>query len=141
MFIYLIRNSQDGRCYIGKTARSVRERWLEHLRHARNNYKDGPLYEALRALPASAFEVATLYRARDQVDLNEAEMRFIVAFRAVETGYNCTEYSRGGLDSNGRTIRRKRLSKVQRKRISRGVSDSWKEGRRVPDRSALQATA
>ena len=141
MFIYLIRNVVDGRCYIGKTARSVAKRWLEHLRHARNFYKDGPLYEDLRNLPATTFEISTIYATSDQDDLNAAEKRFIEAFRAAETGYNQCVYPCGGLDRNGRIIKRKRIPKAQREKIARGVRNAWKEGRRngqLQDHSPMQ---
>jgi group I intron endonuclease len=143
MFIYLIRNSQNGRCYIGKTARTVPKRWLEHLRDMRNNHKDGLLYEDLRAMPLECFVISTLYETDNQADLNAAEKRFIEAFRACETGYNATPYTRGGLLENGSVVKRKRLPKVQRMRIAQGLREAYREGRRdrVSNYDPMQATA
>lgn len=130
MFVYLIQNSENGRCYIGKTARSVAVRWLEHLRHARNGYKDGPLYDDLRKFAASCFVVTTLFVAKNEADLNDAEERFIETYSALES-YNATPYARGGLDSDGRTIKRKFIPKVQRRRIAEGMRRVYAEGRRA----------
>lgn len=48
-YIYKITNKINGKVYIGKTTKTVQERWKEHLRESRTERSENrPLYRAIR---------------------------------------------------------------------------------------------
>ena len=54
-FIYKITNLINNKCYIGKTERTIQERWREHLRH--RNSLDLPLSRALNKYGVENFQI------------------------------------------------------------------------------------
>ena len=124
MLVYLIKCIVTNRHYVGKTTRTLRERWLEHCRDARNNHKVGELYEDLRVLGSESFEVSELGSVRNQRRLNQMERKFIRTYRATEDGYNRTEASRGGA-IKVRSTRVWKLSEEQKDKIRASVRASW----------------
>jgi hypothetical protein len=59
MTIYLLRNRVTGRVYIGKTSKSLEERWQTHLRDSRAG-SSLPTHNAIRKYGPDAFEVVLL---------------------------------------------------------------------------------
>ncbi len=96
MIVYLIQCAHNGRYYVGKTTRTLQERWLEHIRDARNNRKRGDLYADLRAFGPDAFTITELGVAYCQRRLNQMERKFIRLHNAAETGYNKAVAAFGG---------------------------------------------
>lgn len=57
-FIYIIRNTINSKVYIGQTKTSVKQRWQEHLRHAR--YGTQVINRAMRKYGIDKFYIETL---------------------------------------------------------------------------------
>lgn len=87
-YIYQITNDINGKIYIGKTERTVEERFKEHCRDAFNrNYENRPLYAAIRKYGIDHFHIETLEETSYP---EERETYWIEAKRSFKNGYNAT---------------------------------------------------
>lgn len=83
--IYLLRNTVDGKCYVGQSV-NIANRWREHLKSMRRGTKT-KLYDAMRKHGADAFEIVVLCEcAADQLD--EREAHWMAEHNSRESGYN-----------------------------------------------------
>lgn len=89
-FIYKITNNINGKCYIGKTAATIEERFETHIKDSKRDYcKDRPLYRAFNKYGIENFSI-------EEVDcvplelLSEREIYWIGYFHSYEDGYNAT---------------------------------------------------
>jgi group I intron endonuclease len=91
MIIYLIRNTQNHKCYVGKTKRSLQQRWHEHVyaSHKSNLI----LARAIRKYGRDAFVVSILDTCFSEDELNALERFWIEKLSTYKDGYNMT---RGG---------------------------------------------
>ena len=96
MIVYLIRNTANGKCYVGETTRPMWHRWSQHKAEARMGRKDAPLYRDMRIFQLHCFEVEILAQADNQRRIAQLERKFIRIFHAVDEGYNQIESSTGG---------------------------------------------
>lgn len=89
-YIYKITNKINGKVYVGKTTRTVQERWEEHLReYRRERCENRPLYRAIRKYGTNAFAVETLEEVGLE-NLSERETYWIEYFHTYSDGYNAT---------------------------------------------------
>lgn len=95
MIVYLLRNKQNGKCYIGKSTRPLWHRWSQHKAEAKLGRVKSPLYDAIREAGADAFEATVLIEAESSRRAAQLERRFIREFDAVENGYNLSAASHG----------------------------------------------
>ena len=87
-YIYQITNDINGKVYIGKTERTVEERFKEHCKDAyRREYEKRPLYSAMRKYGIEHFHVETLEETDSP---EEREIYWIEAKRSFKNGYNAT---------------------------------------------------
>ena len=87
-YIYQITNDINGKVYIGKTERTVEERFKEHCKDAyRREYEKRPLYAAIRKYGVEHFHVETLEETDSP---EEREIYWIEAKRSFKNGYNAT---------------------------------------------------
>lgn len=88
--IYMIKNTIDGKMYVGQTYRDVQKRYKEHCHIALNTKRNLPLYNAMRKYGISNFNLIIL--EKDVVDekLDELEMYYIEKYNAFREGYNNT---------------------------------------------------
>jgi group I intron endonuclease len=121
MIVYLLRNRQNGKCYVGKTTRTLKARWRQHRTEARIGRLISPLYEDMRAFGIDAFEVITLGEADCQRRLNQMERRFIREFNTVAEGYNQATAAFGGRVRKVRAITSATLSPTHRAKIAESV--------------------
>lgn len=135
LIVYLIRNTLNGKCYIGKTTRTLRERWLEHCRDARNFRACLPMYVDIRLHSPSAFAVEVLGEAKCQRDLNRMERKFIRLYHAQTEGYNQASAG-GGCKPRRCTFSNYTLPITQRERIAESVRLSWVERRKQKEAAA-----
>lgn len=96
-YIYKITNNISNKCYIGKTERTVEERWQEHCRHIKT-YPNLPLYRAMSKYGIENFTIEIL----EQCDSNNIDSREIYWIDYYNTyyskeGYNCTGGGEGGI--------------------------------------------
>lgn len=86
-YIYKITNNINGKIYIGKTTRTIRERWKEHLEQT--NYKKSKFYNALNKYGIDNFTIEEIEECDDSI-LNEKEIYWINFYNSYENGYNST---------------------------------------------------
>ena len=120
MIVYLIRNTANGKCYVGKTSRPLWHRWSQHKTEARSGRSNAPLHRDMRIYQFHCFEAEVLAEAPTSRRIAQLERKFIRIFNAVENGYNeavCswggrTRYMRGsvGRKHSAETIRKIRES-------------------------------
>ena len=88
--VYLLRNLNDGKVYVGQTTRPVGERWAHHCSDARKGRIDMPVCCAIRQNGPAAFVVNVLAIAASQDELNQLESYYVRLFesRDPKYGYN-----------------------------------------------------
>ena len=87
-YIYQITNDINGKIYIGKTERTVQERFNEHCRDAfRRDYEKRPLYAAMRKYGVEHFHVEILEETNNPED---REIYWIETKCSFKNGYNAT---------------------------------------------------
>ena len=117
MFIYLVTNLIDGKMYVGKTEKTVEERWRTHLNNARAKQHQEYLYRAIRKHGAKAFSVQCLTEAMSSEDLSNLEKLWIMLLNTTApTGYNLT-YGGEGVAGTPET-RKKQSLKAATRRLS-----------------------
>ena len=95
-FIYIIKNFANNKIYIGKTERSVEERFREHLQESR--HPNSPTYNyclsrAIRKYGENAFDVAVLAEdvPIEKLDLVEAHYIDMYCSNSPKIGYNVSK--------------------------------------------------
>ena len=87
-YIYQITNDINGKIYIGKTERTIEERFKEHCKDAyRREFEKRPLYSAMRKYGIEHFHVEMLEETESP---EEREIYWIEAKRSFKNGYNAT---------------------------------------------------
>ena len=87
-YIYKITNKINGKIYIGKTERTVEERWNEHCNDfTKDRCKDRPLYRAMNKYGAENFHIETIEETSSP---EERECFWIEHFQSFKKGYNAT---------------------------------------------------
>lgn len=100
--IYLIKNNINGKVYIGKTKKSIEERWKEHIKKAKNRI-NRRLYDAINKYGPENFTVSELDFTNDDEKINEMESWFIYILHSNDPkyGYNMTVGGDGGNTISG----------------------------------------
>ena len=87
-YIYQITNDMNGKIYIGKTERSIQDRWKEHCRdYLKEHCEKRPLYSAMRKYGIEHFSIE-LIEETDSPE--EREIYWIEQKRSFKYGYNAT---------------------------------------------------
>lgn len=94
-YIYKITNNINGKCYIGKTERTINIRWSEHIRLSRLKL-DLPLYRAFSKYGIDNFSIEEIEQC-DSDKIDEREIYWIDYFNSYRKGYNCTAGGEGGI--------------------------------------------
>ena len=95
MIVYLIRNTLNGKCYVGQTVCGFKKRWGLHCWHSQNN-PSGLLHRAMQKYGAECFEHCVLATANTIQELNELEIYHIRAQGTLKpNGYNLTSGGEG----------------------------------------------
>ena len=86
--LYLIRNKENGKEYVGITVGSLEDRFKQHISAARRGRK-APLPNALRKHGEECFEIMLLRSdARSWEGLQDQEIKEIARRRTIQKGYN-----------------------------------------------------
>ena len=89
-YIYKITNSINGKIYIGKTLRTVEERFREHCQDSKNCRREHrPLYSAMRKYGVENFSVEEVEQCEDS-EAEEREIYWIDFYGSYGKGYNAT---------------------------------------------------
>ena len=87
-YIYQIKNNINDKIYIGKTERSIKERWKEHCRDYQNrDYEKRPLYAAMKKYGIENFYIELIEETSNP---EEREKYWIEQKRTFKYGYNAT---------------------------------------------------
>jgi group I intron endonuclease len=107
---------------VGKTKRSLDQRWKEHVRNAVKGRAEMPLYAAIRKHGPEAFEHRTLQECPSESELDAAERRWIAELGTFRKGYNATEGGDGvkGLRHTEETKRRMGEARKGEKNVNWG---------------------
>jgi group I intron endonuclease len=96
MLIYKIQNKLNGKIYIGKTEKTLEERFFQHLKNAKrkiNRY----LYDSMNHYGYENFEVSLVEKCKDPLELSEKEIYWINHHNSLyPNGYNMTSGGTGG---------------------------------------------
>lgn len=98
-FIYIIKNTNNQKVYIGQTSRTIQDRWEQHKNAAIRGEQQGIiLYNAMRKYGVQTFYVSKLEEV-DLKDINEKEkywIKYYDSFYTTGKGYNLTEGGQWG---------------------------------------------
>ncbi|ADW69016.1 GIY-YIG nuclease family protein [Granulicella tundricola] len=88
--VYLIRNSINGKVYVGQTIRAVGQRFKDHLAAGRRAHPPYPIHRAIAKYGADSFTLCVLGVASCKAELDEMETRAIFTHEAQNRafGYN-----------------------------------------------------
>ena len=87
-YIYQIINDINDKIYIGKTERSIEERWNEHCRACNyTHYEKRPLYSAMKKYGIEHFHISLLEETDNP---EERETYWIEQKQSFKHGYNAT---------------------------------------------------
>ena len=87
-YIYQIVNDINGKVYVGKTERSIEERFKEHCKDCgRRGFEKRPLYSAMKKYGIEHFHVELLEETNSP---EEREIFWIEQKRSYKEGYNAT---------------------------------------------------
>jgi group I intron endonuclease len=129
--IYLIRNLDNGKVYVGQTTQPMAARWKQHCSDAafRRSY---PLHLAIRKYGRDRFELVILAECSGQDELNRRESELVVENRAGERGmgYNVRSGGDGGGPHSAETRMKQSLAKI-------GIVPHNK-GKKMPEVQRLQ---
>lgn len=94
-FIYKITNQITGKIYVGKTARSLEERYQEHIKLS--NKSKHYLHRSIKKYGSEFFSIDLLEEVFNTDTLNEREVFWITQLNTlVPNGYNITRGGNGG---------------------------------------------
>ncbi len=131
MIVYLVRNTANGKCYIGKTTGSLARRWTQHKCEARLGRLASPLYEDMRTFQAHCFETEVLAEVSTQRRLAQVERKFIRIFDAVNSGYNEAVSSFGGRTLRTQGSPRRKQSPETIRKIKEQNRRTWAERKKA----------
>lgn len=89
-YIYKITNKINNKIYIGKTLRSIEERWKQHCSdYKRERCEKRPLYSAMNKYGIENFTIEEVEQCEESV-LSEREKYWIEYYGSFKYGYNAT---------------------------------------------------
>ena len=89
-YIYKITNKINNKCYIGKTLKTIEERWKEHCKaYLRRSKEKRPLYSAMKKYGIENFKVEEIEQCSENI-VNEREKYWIEYYSSFKNGYNAT---------------------------------------------------
>ena len=93
-YIYKITNLINSKVYIGKTSRTIEERFQEHLQSKnRIEYEKRPLYEAINKYGAENFIVEEIENVKNDDIASEREIYWINYYRSYIGFNDCNGYN------------------------------------------------
>ena len=89
--IYIIKNTQNKKVYIGKTFNTIHCRFKEHLRESRKvKTENRKLYRAIRKYGEDNFYIELIEENIKEELVNEKEIFYIKEYDSFNSGYNTT---------------------------------------------------
>ena len=112
MIVYQITNEVNGKFYIGKTTKTIEERFQSHLRESDYFRKNTYLYKAIRKYGKNNFSIKPLETQVEETKLDERERYWI---ETLNPQYNLTKGGEGG-DTSSSPNYQKAIKEVHRKK-------------------------
>lgn len=106
--IYYAKNKINGKYYIGKTMKTLKDRKRRHISSV-NNGSDLCFHRAIRKYGEENFEWNVLFESSNKNDLNKLEKFYINKYDTYNNGYNLTY---GGDGSSGRVLSNETKMKI-----------------------------
>ena len=97
-YLYKITNTENNKCYVGWTGRTVSDRWQRHKNDALKNKDNRKFYNAIRKYGTECWQVETLLEVFSVEEAKSKEIELIEKFDSYQQGYNATK---GGDGNNG----------------------------------------
>ncbi len=113
--IYLIRNTVNGKVYVGQTQQSLAQRKSEHLSRHERGERDHKLYLAMKKHGAENFYFEEFCSAVSQEHLDALEVQVIAQFNSYNRGYNSNPGGNGVSEE----------TKVKLSKIFKGRKAPW----------------
>lgn len=106
----------NGKVYIGKTTRSLKERKKEHLKQAKAKRDNMYFHRAIRKYGKNAFEWKIIENHEDEDVLNKLERLHISRYESMDSfwGYNLREGSEGKSGWNHTSESKKKMSETKK---------------------------
>lgn len=98
-YIYIVRNDINNKVYIGKTLRTIKQRWKEHISDAYYEHDRAfrtHFHSAIRKYGEEHFNIQILEEV-DKEFLSEREQFWINKYNSYEEGYNSTIGGEGAI--------------------------------------------
>ena len=117
--IYKITNLINNKIYIGKTTKTINDRFKEHLKTAkRKRTYTSYLYNAINTYGESNFKIEIIDTCKNEDDLNSKEVYWIRKFNSqnTEIGYNIMDGGEGGRKCTAYNITEKQRDALDRGR-------------------------
>ena len=124
MYIYKITNDINKKVYIGRTTRSLKSRWLEHIKCAENN-DNRHIYCAMRKYGIDHFKIECVCECSSIEELSDMEKYYCDVYDSYLNGYNMT----AGGESNPMDFEKSReshIKKMQSKEVRDKISRKMK---------------
>lgn len=103
-YIYKITNLINGKKYVGKTSKTVKRRWNQHISDSKKERcKDRPLYRAFNKYGIENFSIEIIEECKIEQS-SDREQFWIKKFNTYKNGYNATKGGDGSLSINSDKI-------------------------------------
>ena len=127
-YIYKISTTCSEKVYIGQTAKTIEERWQEHLKARTERAKRGiHLYLAMNKYGVETFSIEKIDEANSPEELNEKEIYWINFYDSIKNGYNMAP---GGVGTNiftSEVVRKKHARKMRDPKTRKKISKTMHE--------------
>jgi group I intron endonuclease len=139
MIIYKHTCVTSGKSYIGKTVKTMMERWWEHCSDAKYHPKR-KFFAALNKYGKDNWEHEILFECDDPKILADKEIEYIKEYDSVKNGYNTmSDKSRINTKHNPESIERMRVSQkaahARRREFNGGIETTEKHKKHKPHTS------
>lgn len=106
MWIYKIKNTQNGKLYIGQSIRPIEYRFQRHINDAESCRLNTHFARAIRKYGKESFTICVIDIAHNQAELNYKEQFWIQFYDSINFGYNETDaiHKCGGNTYKSKTV-------------------------------------
>lgn len=142
-YIYKISNDINEKIYIGKTGRTVEDRFAEHIYNStREDITHRPLYAAMNKYGTEHFFVEKIDECENDEEASEKEIYWITYYNSYQNGYNATLGGDGKayLNLNENEIIEKHNKRFSNREIARQYNVSEKTIRNILKKYGIRNT-
>lgn len=113
MYIYKITNLLNNKLYIGKTTKTIKQRFKKHIMDAfsQKHPRNTKICNALRKYGVENFKIEEVCKCETKEELNEREIYYIKYYNTIDDGYNISKGGDGGWTSYHTNKAQKELMK------------------------------